>query len=130
MDSSIIWLFARLALLALGVFSFAGFMHYDTNFDPVSGLVCVLFGFVLFTVMKKSVRREEMFSLTSAFWPPWKYVQAYWFTIGSVIFLSSAANLIFRLDDPAAISLYTGLTLLGAGLLAGAIFARYRLRKV
>ena len=131
MTSSIIWLFARLASLALGVFAFSQATPSETNFDPVAGMICgaVAFVFVLFTLTKDPVRRGSMFSLTSPFFPPWKYVQSYWFTTGALLFLSAATNLLIHLSDPAATSLYTGLTLLGAGLLGGALFARHRLSK-
>ena len=128
---SIIWILARLVLLALGIFAFAGLMNQDTNFDPLSGLACgaVLFAFVFSTVTKKSAGKERLLSITSPFWPPWKYPQAYWFTTGSLIFLSSVVNLIFRSSDPAAIRFYAGMTFLGTGLVAGAILARHRLSR-
>jgi O-antigen/teichoic acid export membrane protein len=131
MRSPIIWVFARIALLVLGVISFAGFVHHETNFGPIGGLVCGagLFLFVLFTVTQKTIRREEIFSLSSPFWPPWKYVQGYWFTTGCIVFISSSVNLIFHLGDSSATGLYLGLTFFGVGWLAGAMLARYRLSK-
>jgi hypothetical protein len=131
MKSQFLWVVARFALLVLGIYAFSNLVHESTNFDPLGGLVSglIVFAFVLFTVTKKPVRREEMLSLTAPFWPPWSYPQAYWFTTGGVISLSSSVNLIFHLGNPNAVRLYIATTLFGAGWLGGAIFARYRLSK-
>jgi hypothetical protein len=131
MKASILWLFARLSLLVLGVYAFAGFAHENTNFDVIGGLICgpILFLFVLAAVMGNSVREEAMFSLTSPFWPPRKYPQAYWFATGFFIFFSSAVNLVFHMNDSRQTELYGGLTLMGAGALSGALFGGYRFGK-
>lgn len=131
MRSQILWAAGRLGLLAWGIYSFGNLVNESTNFDPLSGLISglILFVFVLFVVTKKPVRKEAMYSLTSPFWPPWSYPQTYWFTMGGVLFSSSAVNLMAHLSDPAAVRLYAAMTLFGAGMLAGAIFARYRLNK-
>jgi hypothetical protein len=131
MKSSTVWLFTRIALLALGVYAFAELAHEKTNFDLTGGLVCgpILFLFVLAVVMGNSVRSEKMLLLTSPFWPPRKYPQAYWFTTGFLIFFSSSVNLVFHFSDHRARELYAGMTLIGAGALSGALFASYRLGK-
>ena len=127
----IMWLLDRMAMLVLGVIVLTEAIHYDTNFGPVAGLICgaVVFVFVLFVVMKKSVRNEQIFLLTSPCWPPWKYPQTYWFTTGSILFLSAFLNMITHLSNPSAISLFFGLSLFGLGMFAGAVVAHYQVRR-
>jgi hypothetical protein len=125
------WFLYRLLSLALGVFAFGQAINSHTNFDALAGLLCgaVAILFVLFVAMKNSVKSEQIFSLTSPCWPSRKYPQSYWFSTGTTIFLSAGANLIFRLDNPAAVSLYAGLLLLGLGMFSGAMVAHRQIRK-
>ncbi|QAU23072.1 hypothetical protein EO087_02935 [Dyella sp. M7H15-1] len=131
MTSQHIWFFARLTLLVLGLIGFAGFLRTGSNFDPLAGLICgaVVFLFVQSTVSKYSTRKEDILSLVSPFWSPWKYPQTYWFTLGALVVICSVVNLFVHVGIIMAIRLYSGLTLFGVGILAGSIFARRRLRK-
>jgi hypothetical protein len=40
MGPSMIWCFVRIIFLVLGLFAFSEFIHHDTNFDLMGGLVC------------------------------------------------------------------------------------------
>jgi hypothetical protein len=120
-----------MASLVLGVFAFSQAVHVGTNFGLFAGLICgvIVFLFVLFVVNKNSVTLEQIFLLTSPCWPAAKYPQAYWSSMGVIVFLSAFLNLMFHLGNLSAESLYLGLSLLGLGMSAGAIVAHYQVRR-
>jgi hypothetical protein len=130
MDRPNTWLMVRVAFLLLGIFVIGQAIHIKTNFDPLAGLICgaVGFLFVIFVVIKKSTKNEQIFQLTAPCWPAAKYPQGYWFTWGAIFLISALVNLMLSLDNPDAVKLYVGMVLLGLGILAGAIVGHYRKR--
>jgi hypothetical protein len=126
-----IWFVERVVSLVAGVYVFSQAIHIHTNFDPLAGLATGVAFFLLavFVVSKPSVAVENIFRLTSPCWPAGKYPQTYWFSFGVTVVVSAVVNLIFHLDNPAAVRLYMSLLLWGVGILAGALVGHYKTRK-
>jgi hypothetical protein len=125
------WFLHRIASLSIGVFAFSQAVHVETNFSPLAGLLCgaFVFLFVFSVVNKNSVKCEKIFLPTSPCWPAAEYPQAYWFTTGVMVVVSTVVNLIFHLYNPVATRLYISLLLWGLGIFGGALAGYYQVKR-